>query len=97
MTTQQVIKEIKNNKCVYIGEKNVNFFVVSYNNIKHWDQEAQESFKKMTYSVTGYNTGVTKYYFDQAQAEKRIKKLLRKHGKTIQVFDRKESNWERFA
>lgn len=96
MTTQEILKEMKNSKNrkkVFMGERNKNVFEVSYSNILHWNEEAQKSERKMTYVVNGWNSGVTKFYFDESDFLNRLERLLKKH-KNVKLYPEHTSYWE---
>jgi len=94
MSIQEIKEEIKNKKVVFIGEKNKSIFEIKYSeDALHWDEEAQKSLSKMTYIVKGWNSYVTKCYFNESDFENRLKRLLKKHG-NAKAYPEYTSYWE---
>ena len=94
MTIQEIKEEIKNRKVVFIGEINKSIFEIQYiEDALHWDEEAQKSFKKKTYMVKGWNSNVTKFYYNEADFENRLKRVLTKHG-NAKAYPEYTSYWE---
>ncbi len=94
MTIQEIKEEIKNKKVVFIGEINKSIFEIKYyEDALFWDEEAQKSLPKTTYIVKGWNSKVTKYYFDEADFENRLKRVLKKHG-NAKAYPEYTSYWE---